>query len=74
MSWVIYYMPFARTTVQAGNTIAALAIHTAYASLDNVYVQADLQPAPMHEDVYVAEHAEMVWQWSLNTSGALQSL
>lgn len=70
MSWIIYYLPFSRTVAQGGNSIAALAVHPEYASLDNVYVQADLKPARMHEDVYNDEHVDRVWKWSLRAIGA----
>lgn len=70
MSWIIHYMPFSRTPSQAGNTLAALVLHPDYAELDNVYIQADLKPASMHEDVYDIKHAEVVWNWSLKSIDA----
>lgn len=70
MSWLIHYLPFARTLRQAGDTIAAVAVSDEYRHSSNVYLSANLTDERMHEDVYASpENSERVWQWSRKVTG-----
>lgn len=73
MSWIISYLPFARTRVQAGDTIAAVAIADELRHLSNVYLSPDLKEEKMHQDVYDSpENADKVWMWSKDRTGIVQ--
>lgn len=64
MSWILHYMPFARTLRQAGMTVAALTLGEEWTQMDNRYINADLLEERMHEDVYIEAHSQRVWTWS----------
>lgn len=65
MSWIIHYLPFAKSQTQAGEVIAALAIAPEYSSFDNAYITASLQQEKMHDSAYDEAYCEAIWNWSL---------
>lgn len=64
MSYVLHYMPFARTLTQAGEAVAAVALADEYAHLDSVLLSSELKNTRFHEVVYDQEFGNQVWAWS----------